>query len=354
MHSHPLVSAIIPARNEESNVGRSVRSIAAQPEILELIVVDDQSEDRTPEILSELSQEFPALQTIRVDRLPPGWLGKPHALVTGARVASGHWLLFTDADTEHRPGSLGKLIARAESCDADLLSVSPGQETSRWWEKAVIPLIFAQLSELYPFADVNNPQSPAAAANGQYILIRRATYESIGGYAAAPDAILEDVALADRVKAARGRLVFLPGGEWVRTRMYSTFGAMWQGWTKNLFLLFGRDTGKIRKMILEQMLSHWLPGVLAPLLLTFAFWGRQRGKTAVAGIACVIAFSTQQRRYRQQLRKAGFAPSLAKYIFAGAPLASALLLSSVWAHRHRGSISWKGRTYRISPAKDAL
>ncbi|MGH9448388.1 MAG: glycosyltransferase, partial [Terriglobia bacterium] len=124
LHPHPFVSAIVPARNEEANIARSVRSIAAQPEILEIIVVDDQSEDRTPEILKEL--EAPTLRILRVDHLPSGWLGKPHALVAGARIASGDWLLFTDADTEHRPGSLRTLVARAEESGLSMLSISPG------------------------------------------------------------------------------------------------------------------------------------------------------------------------------------------------------------------------------------
>ncbi|MGH9447159.1 MAG: glycosyltransferase, partial [Terriglobia bacterium] len=284
---------------------------------------------------------------------------KPHALVAGARIASGDWLLFTDADTEHRPGSLRTLVARAEESGLSMLSISPGQRLERWWERAVIPLVFAQLAQLYRFADVSNPHSPVAAANGQYILIRREIYESTGGHAAAPDAILEDVALAGRVKAAGGGLLFLPGAEWAETRMYGTFGAMWQGWTKNLFLLLERDTGKIRNVVLERMLLDWLPGVLAPILFAFAVFGKQRERMAIAGFACLGVFAVRQGLYRRQLRQAGFPPRLAKYIFAGAPLVSALMLNSMRAYRaYRsgrpgGSIRWKGRSYPAQPAPSA-
>src|SRR5208283_4722105 len=123
------VSAIIPARNEEINIARVVKSLANQQGIREILVVDDQSFDRTREILAALTVEIPLLRTLRVESLPPGWLGKTHAAATGARAAKGDWLLFTDADTEHLPGSLAELVERAEDEHVDLLSVSPGQET---------------------------------------------------------------------------------------------------------------------------------------------------------------------------------------------------------------------------------
>lgn len=148
------VSVIIPARNEEANIARVVRSLAAQQSILEILVVDDQSQDRTPEILAELASEIPYLRALRVESLPEGWLGKTHAVAEGARAATGEWLLFTDADTVHLPGSLADLVERAEGEHADLLSISPGQETPTWWEKAVIPAVYVKLSRLFQFEDV--------------------------------------------------------------------------------------------------------------------------------------------------------------------------------------------------------
>src|SRR5437870_1094753 len=104
------VSAIIPARNEEANIERTLRSVASQEGVREIIVVDDQSTDRTGIILEGLASEIPQLRRIRIESLPEGWMGKANALATGARIASGEWLLFTDADTEHRPGSLRTLL----------------------------------------------------------------------------------------------------------------------------------------------------------------------------------------------------------------------------------------------------
>src|SRR5574337_273638 len=190
------VSVIIPARNEALNIERVVRSIAPQGQVREMIVVDDQSTDRTAEVLAGLQHEVPLLRTLRLESLPEGWTGKSHAAAAGARIATGEWLLFTDADTEHLPGSLEAMLARATAENAGLLSLSPGQQTPTWWEKAIIPFVFVQLARIFPFEEVSDPASPSAAANGQYLLVRRSVYNDIGGFEAVRGEILDDVALA--------------------------------------------------------------------------------------------------------------------------------------------------------------
>src|SRR5690349_18609695 len=137
--SRDRVSAVIPARNEAENIARSVRSVAGQPEVSEIIVVDDHSEDETPAILENLKEEIPHLRTLRVGEPPEGWLGKTHAVVAGTRETTGNWLLFTDADTIHEPGSLAQVLERAKAERADMVSISPRQKTPTWWEKAIIP-----------------------------------------------------------------------------------------------------------------------------------------------------------------------------------------------------------------------
>ena len=123
---------------------------------------------------------------------------------------------------------------------AGLVSYSPEQETRTWWEKALIPFVYTRLSHKYSYAEVNHPDSPAAAASGQYLLIRREDYARIGGHAAVAGEVLEDVALARLAKQAGVRLHFASGNGIMRVRMYRTFAAMWQGWTKNLYPLMGR------------------------------------------------------------------------------------------------------------------
>jgi glycosyltransferase involved in cell wall biosynthesis len=339
------VSVIIPARNEESNIARVVRSVASQEGVREILVVDDQSSDATAAILESLRREFPALRVMQTETLPDGWTGKAHALALGAREASSDWLLFTDADTEHRPGSLKALLERAERAGADLLSLSPGQRVLAWWEKSVIPQVYVRLAKLYRFEDVSDPKSPAAAANGQYLLIRRDAYQRAGGHEAVRTEILEDVELARRVKAAGGRLIFLAGAEWVETRMYSSFRAMWQGWTKNLYLLYGGKLGRIFAALAEViLLDVALPIAFLALCLVMVF-ARANAALALATVVLFFAVVWRQWRYGSALQRLGFDLRLAPYGIPGAGLFALLLVNSVLAHRVRGSVGWKGRDY---------
>ena len=344
-NSDGRVSVIIPARNEEANIARAVRSVAAQEDVREILVVDDQSTDCTSEVLEALKAEVSGLRVMPIDSLPPGWLGKTHAAAVGARAADAAWLLFTDADTEHLPGSLRQLLRRAEQQDVDLLSVSPGQVTLTWWEKAAIPMIYAWLAKRFRFEEVNNPASSSAAANGQYILIRRDTYFRAGGHESLRNVVLEDVALAQRVKASGGRLLFLPGAQWVRTRMYLTFRGMWEGWTKNLYLLAGESAGALLATIIEFCFLDLVPAA-SPIILAAAAAGSLSWTRVVPFvIAGILVFLWRSSRYRHTIVKLGFEPTLAKYRIPGAILVCLLLLNSAWTYCRGGKVKWKGRTY---------
>lgn len=342
------VSVLIPARNEESNIERAVRSVAVQRGVREIIVVDDQSADRTGEILESLKKEISNLRTIRIELLPAGWMGKTNALATATRAATGDWFLFTDADTEHRPDSLPALLARAEREHVDLLSLSPGQRVPTWWEKAVIPLVYAGLARRFRFEDVSDPGSPAAAANGQYILISREMYQRSGGHEAVRAEVLDDVALARRVKAAGGSILFLPGAEWVETRMYGTFGEMWEGWTKNLYALCGGKPSHILGEVMRTFLLDFLPvAALAPflLLLILEFLTSELSLAVSMGaVVSLMAVAGRQWIYRKELGRLGLDVRAAKYLPLGSAIYSLLLLNSAREHS-RGRVSWKGREY---------
>jgi chlorobactene glucosyltransferase len=339
------VSIIVPARNEEANIERVLRSLAVQQRVREILVVDDKSEDRTGEILEAMKAEMPFLRVLRVESLPEGWLGKTYAVSVAASQAAGDWLLFTDADTDHLPGSLAALLELAEREGADLLSLSPGQITPTWWEKAVIPLIYVNLERLYRFEEVSNPKSPAAAANGQYLLIRRAMYERVGGHQAIRDKILEDVELAKRVKAAGGKLLFLPGAAWVRTRMYRTFGEMWRGWTKNLFLIYDRNLVKIIKTLGELCAAEFLPQVLFIVLLMCLLSGRGNVIILSGALGCLVIVIVQHARYMRAVTRLGFDSRVAPWRLEGAVILTALLINSIIAHRLSQHVDWKGRRY---------
>lgn len=350
-------SVIIPARDEEVNIEGAVRSLLTQEGVREIVVVDDESSDRTPEILSMLAGQFPSLRVLRAGKLPAGWLGKTHAASEGAQISSGDWLLFTDADTRHLPGSLTALRARAQSEGADLLSISPDQEVKTWWEKAVIPLVYVELARLFRFEDVSDPRSPIAAANGQYMLIRREVYDTVGGWSAVRGEVLDDVALARRVKGAGFKILFLPGAAWARTRMYRRFSEMWRGWTKNLFLLCGSNRKVIAATVLRLAILICLPFALLIILAVAAISvGLLEAPGAASGFiagtaACIAVIFILLRRYRRELTSQGFSGGFSVWLVPGAMLLSLILLNSLWTWRRGGGIEWKGRIY---PAKGDL
>jgi chlorobactene glucosyltransferase len=236
-----LVTVLVPARNEERNVGACLASLSAQAwPNLEIIAVDDGSTDGTPAILADAARRDPRVRVLRVDGPPAGWTGKSFALDAGVSIARGAWLCFTDADTVHAPESIARAVGFAERHGVALLSLTSRQLTRSFWERVVQPVVFGLLDQWFPLTAVNDPASPVAAANGIFILAARDAYRDAGGHRAVAGEILEDVALARRVKAGGGRIAFVDGADLVAARMYTDLAAIRRGWTKNLYRLRGR------------------------------------------------------------------------------------------------------------------
>jgi glycosyltransferase involved in cell wall biosynthesis len=345
--SVPEVSIIVPARNEEASLGSCLQSLTAQTGLpFEIIVVDDASTDRTREI----AQSFPGVRVISPEPLPTDgtgndrtgkdrkgkmWTGKNNALVAGANSNSkdtrAAWLLFTDADTVHLPESLARAVDEAKQERADLLSYSPEQVVVTFAERAVMPVIFAELAAQYPPHKVREQSSGIAAANGQYILVRRAAYDAVGGHAAVATEILEDVALARLFRNAGRRVHFRYGGDAVRTRMYRSWAQLREGWTKNLALLFPRA-----EFLAFQSLIWWSGAWSA---LGIAAYGTARRHFLWIGFAAVWLLL-----YRR-IRAARFTATNNLIAIAfGPPIFAYLLLRSKKAHAN-GQVTWKGRNY---------
>jgi glycosyltransferase involved in cell wall biosynthesis len=332
VQTRPEVSVIIPARNEEACLGACLRSLLGQAGVdFEIIVVDDHSTDNTREI----AQSFPGISVITPPVLVTGWTGKNNALIAGATRAKGDWLLFTDADTVHLPGSLERSIAEAKRQGAALLSYSPEQAVHRFWEKAVMPVVFAELACTYKPSQVSDPNTAAAAANGQYLLVSREAYDAVGGHAAIAHNLLEDVALARAVKRSGRMIFFRYGADMVRTRMYRSFGELREGWTKNLSLLFARP---LRLAILRSAEFLFISASSAVAVRASA--RRHWGALLVASGTSVVLYTLFVRR----VRKAHFASSSNLLAVFGLPVFSYLLWRSQLSHK-RGNVVWKGRTY---------
>jgi glycosyltransferase involved in cell wall biosynthesis len=325
----PEISIIIPARNEEASLGDCLASLTPQTGMaFEIIVVDDGSTDRTREI----AQSFPEVRVISPAPLPDGWTGKNNAVIAGAKEARAQWLLFTDADTVHLPGSLARALAEAIRERADLLSYSPEQVAVTFAERAVMPVVFAELASQYPPQKVREQNSGIIAANGQYLLVRRAAYDAVGGHVAVATEILEDVALA-RVFRNKGKPVYFRyGGDAVRARMYRNWSQLREGWTKNLALLFPQP-----EQLAVRSLFLWLVAWSALGIPVVGAASRH-----FAWIAFALFWLLLYRR----IRVAHFSPANNLIAIAcGLPMFADLLLRSKKAHEN-GQVSWKGRAYR--------
>jgi chlorobactene glucosyltransferase len=233
----PLVSILVPARNEEQRVlGSCIRSILAQDYgQFEVIAVDDRSTDNTGAILKRLAQGDERLTVIEGEELPPGWLGKPYAMQQALNQARGEWILATDADMIFEAAALRTALDRALENNADALTFIPRFETGSFWERVMIPTwewVFLMFTIVYR---VNDPKSDRGAGIGGFFLVRRTVLERAGGYEGLKDEVMEDVRLADRIKRLGARLMIDCAPALVRTRMYTTFGEMWECSTKNWF-----------------------------------------------------------------------------------------------------------------------
>jgi hypothetical protein len=207
-----------------------------------------------------------------------------------------------------------------------------------------MPVVFAELARTYRPADVCHPDSPAAAANGQYLLVRRDAYDAVGGHSAVLSCLLEDVELARLLKRAGYRLHFRFGGDAVRTRMYRSFHQLAEGWTKNLALLFPSPERLASRRLLEFLLISGA-GALA---LTAAV--RKRRTTAAAR---AIVSAAAYARFYSRIRRAHFTWDTNLAALFGLPVFAYLLLRSQRSHR-RGTVAWKGRTYGRVTSNDNL
>jgi glycosyltransferase involved in cell wall biosynthesis len=324
------VSIIVPARNEEANLGACLESLTAQTGVaFEIIVVDDESSDRT----CEIARSFAGVRVVSAAPRPDRWTGKNNAVVTGAKQARAPWLLLTDADTVHLPGSLARALNEAKNEHADLLSYSPEQVVSTFAERAVMPVIFAELAAQYPPHKVRDQNSGVVAANGQYLLVRRAAYDAVGGHAAVATEILEDVALARQFRNAGYRVYFRYGADAVRTRMYRSWSQLREGWTKNLALLFPRPS-----YLAFQSLALWIVAWFSLAVAASAAINRRFPWIVLAALWLLL--------YRK-IRAANFSTMISLIAMAfGPPIFAYLLLRSKKAHAN-GRVSWKGRNYNI-------
>jgi glycosyltransferase involved in cell wall biosynthesis len=340
------LTVIVPARNEQECLGACLQSLVSQSEEVfklgrdwELIVVDDHSTDGT----AEIARGFAGVTVMEAGKLEQGWTGKANAIWTAARRARGRWLLFTDADTIHEPGNLHRAMHEATRHKVGMLSYSPRQIVSGLAQRALMPLVFCELSLAYPPAKVSDPNQRIAAANGQFLLVEREAYRKLGGHPSVADKVLEDVELAFMAKRRKVGLRFRYADDAVATRMYRSTVAMMEGWTKNLALLFDNSLALALWRVLDIALLVVLP-VLAVWLWNARFAAHSLQWLA-AGWVLALLWVRNIFRFYARVAKSNFPFLDCALAPLGLPLFVVLLYRSWFQHRILKRVSWKGRSY---------
>ncbi|MBI5571520.1 MAG: glycosyltransferase [Desulfomonile tiedjei] len=245
----PLVSVVIPAKDEEAHIEQSARSIlASRYEPLELILVNDRSQDRTLAIMERLACEDQRIKVVSVEALPEGWTGKTHAMFQGAVRASGEILLFTDADAVLSPDTLPRAIRFLKTHSVDMMSLLPGFTDRGFIEDAVHTHLSFGISFFYPLHQVNDQSNPAGLASGCFIMIRRDAYEEIGTWARMKNEVTEDVALSKVLKAGGRKLLVLRAGEMVRTKPFDRLGDVCRFWQRTYYGALEKSIPKVLRL----------------------------------------------------------------------------------------------------------
>jgi len=344
----PLISVCVPARNEERNIRRCVEALLAQTyPIFEIIVLDDRSMDATWEILRALARKNDNLKVINGSVLPPGWAGKPYALIQTVKKARGKWLCFVDADTFVAPDALTAVYAKSLDCQADLFTIFTKQIMLTFWERTVLPLVMMALSVGFSPRKVNDPRRKDAIANGQFIFIKRAVYDAVGGHEAIKGSIVEDKDLAVLVKNSGYRLVVADGQKVASTRMYTSFPEMWEGWTKNIYLGLRDDLG----LLLLGVFGAFLAFAAALLLPFWVIWGVYL-TGAIGGLVGRVVLIEAILLWVYLIiwrvlaaRGMGIPIWYALTIQLGAFVFAAMMLTSAWNVLSGKGVVWKGRRY---------
>jgi chlorobactene glucosyltransferase len=345
----PLISACIPARDEERNIRACVESMLAQDyPNLEVIVLDDRSTDATPEILRQLVAQNDKLKILNGSDLPEGWAGKPHALHQASASARGDWLCFVDADTVVTRECLSSCYAKALETDADMFTIMTFQVTGTFWERVVMPLVMTALSVGFSPRKVNDLKRKDAIANGQFILIKRSVYDAIGGHASVKDQIVEDKALSEQVKWNGYRLIVADGMKVARTRMYTSLPEMWEGWTKNIYLGL-RDQPALLWLGVFGAFLALVAALFLPLwpLLGYLWFLNGGGWMAIAVVAQSLLLWLFLAYMRAKVAgKMEISSCYAWTTPLGAAVFAAMMFTSAWKVISGKGVTWKGRVYK--------
>lgn len=337
----PMLSIIVPARNEERQIERCVRSLLAQryPNF-EIIVVDDESTDATAQIVARIAEGDARLHLLHGAPLPEGWVGKSWALVQGERAARGAWLLCTDADTVHEPLAASSAVQAALDRGADALSLLTTQEAGTLAERAILPtILWTIVLATGPLSAISDPRKRAAIFNGQYLLFSRALYEATGGHATVAGEIAEDLEFARLLKReGRFRIAVAGANGLVRTRMYQSFREIWNGFVKNFAL-------GMRERPIEAAVGLAFLALISPITPAVAVVAFVLGHWVLA-CALLLALAITIASAEFSMHRARLPAASAVWLPLGIVVMLAISATSVARLAGAAGVDWRGRRYR--------
>jgi len=332
-----LVSVCIPCRDEEDNLEAVVGSVlASRHDAIEVVIYDDDSTDRTSEILARLVAQHERLTVATAMPLPPGWVGKQHACYRLSQEARGDWMLFIDADVRLEPDAVGRALAFARASGASLVSTFPRQITGSLSEMLIVPMMFYLLMGYLPFSRMRRTLSPSAsAACGQFLMVERKAYAESGGHAAIRDSMHDGVKLPRLFRKVGHKTDLFDGTRLCRVRMYRGFTQTWRGFAKNAYEGLG-SLGLLVFLTVLHLVVHVAPWIVLPLNLL------ADGPVLVSLFAtgAIVLQASQRLLLAHRFCHASAIAGLH-------PIAITMLTIIQWRsyllHRRSGR-SWKGRT----------
>lgn len=334
----PLISILIPARNEEGNIKACLESILQEQAYpIEVCVLDDRSDDRTGEIVKDIAEGDQRVRLIQGVELEEGWMGKSYACHQLAQQANGEWFLFLDADLRLKRGTLGKAIATAMYQRKGLISGFPFQEVNTWLEKLVVPMMMFTIACHLPIRFVQHKKDPKfVAAHGAFLFIHKNTYKKIGGHAAFKKDLVDDMSMGRAVKKAGDPVMLADVHNDLTMRMYERASQVWKGYKKNLYPGMGYNPWLFAGVLTFYTCAYLLPllTLIGSILIPSWFWPSLIAYSLGVIIKLVIDWKNGQPLY------------LAFFLPFSILFVNLIGIDSWRASQFQQGYEWKGRTYQ--------
>jgi len=343
----PPLTVVVAAKDEEDNINACLMSLLTQDyPRLDIVVINDRSEDRTGEIIDQLAREHTQLRAMHITELPEGWCGKNHAMQRGIETVTSEHILMTDADCTF-PSSRALRVAMRYALDekADMVSLLPTLQLHSFWEKLLLPVCGGILMIWFSPKRVNSPKSPRAYANGMFMLMTRDAYQGVGMHEAFKGSLIEDMDIARKVKASGKILRVAPTENLVSVRMYSTRKQITQGWNRIFYGVFQRTRGILQAfgVLVGRGLTLTMSMILAWLFLALevgpANWWHGCALIATGGLIAQLVMTCRFYHHTRSSWPLGLLyPFTCSY-------AATMLLRVLWTRYGKGTIVWRDTHY---------